>query len=292
MIYSELKAKDLVILTMDGKVWRYCNGTTEVEEICDVFADSGFKKSGLIPWESKRGGDQHIRVPENVIYFNLRQDYDDSTGKYSKKDSGFPNFARLNLEDGSVQLFGKLPAYSPYQDYGLHSSQFSLWIGDSIITSNACNGEIKIINTQSNKTKTMRIKSRYDTIPIEKFNYKGDFSDKKNAKFKHGLLAPNYESLFYNPYNGNYYRIFHPKMEEFNAEGLNNTEYDKEAVLMVFDKNLKLLDEVLLPVKRSQILKLFPIKDGVAITLPDSFRYNGYKGTESYTRVYLNVHHR
>jgi hypothetical protein len=276
MIYSELKAKDLVILTMDGKVWRYCNGTTEVEEICNVFADPEFKKSGLIPWEYNPGGNQYIRVPENVIYFNLRQDYDDSTGKYSKKEWGFPNFARLNLEDSSVQLFGKEPEYISNRNYGLHSMQYSLCIGDSIITSNACNGEIGIINTQSNKTKTIRIKSRYDTVLIEKFNYKGDFSDKKNAKFKHGLLAPNYESLFYNPYNGNYYRIFHPKIEEFNAQGLNNTEYDKEAVLMVFDKDLKLLDEVLLPVKTSpRILKLFPIKDGVAIALPDSFRYNG-----------------
>jgi hypothetical protein len=290
-IHSELKAKDLVVLTLDGKVWRYCNGTTEVEEICNVFADSGFKKSGLKPWESKPGGDQHIRVPENTLYCNLMLDFDNHKGRYSKKAWGFPIFAKIDLENGTVRLFGSAARQSMSDTYGLHDNQYSLFIGDSIIISDAWNGTIHVINTLDNSTKTIPAKSIFDTVPIQKLIYKGA-SDKKSIKFKHGLLSPYYESLFYNPYNGNYYRIFHPKMEEFNAQGLNNTEYDKEAVLMVFDKDLKLLDEVLLPVKTYRVLKLFPIKDGVAIALPDSFRYNGYKGTESFTRVYLNIHHR
>jgi len=288
-VYSEIYGNDLYLLTPDGKVWLYCDRTTHTELVCDLSINTSFKNTGLVLSDYKPGGDQHINVPNSVLYFNLRQDYELTTGKYSKWKSGYPTFAKLNLTDNTVQVFGKEPTYISNGQYGLISTQFSLYFGNSIIVSNQCNGEITIINTIENVTKTTTEKSRFDTVAIKKFRRWMYRSNRTSEKFKHGMLAPCYESLFYNPYTKRYYRIFHPEMPEYNSEGLLNTEFDKKCVLMVFDENLKLIDEVLLPLKRQQTLKLFPLKDGVAIYLPELFKV---EGTTGMTFSYLGIHHK
>ncbi len=287
-VYTEIKGNDLYMLAPDGKVWLYCERTPQIDLVCDLSTNILFRNTGLVLSDYKPGGDQHINVPNDVLYFNMRQDYDLTTGKYSKWKSGYPTFAKLNLTDGTVQVFGKEPKYISNEDYGLNSRQFSLYLGDSIIITNECNAEITIINTLGNTSKIIVEKSRFDTVPIKKFHRWKYKSNLRTEKFKHGTLSPGYESLYYNPYTKKYYRIFHPEMPEYNSEGLLNTEFDKKCVLMVFDQNLRLVDEVLLPIKRLQTLKLFPLKDGIAIYLPELFKVDGTSGM---TFSYFGIHH-
>lgn len=56
---------------------------------------------------------------------------------------------------------------------------------------------------------------------------------------------------------------------------------------MVFDEKFKLIDEVLLPIKRLNVIKLFPIKDGVSIYLPELFKID----TNQIKKGFLNIHH-
>lgn len=286
-VYTDIKKNDIYVLTVDGKVWQYCKGSINNELIFDLMSDSIFKKSGLVVNESKPGGDQHINIPENMMYFRLRQDYENMAGTYSKLDCDYPNFGKYNLQTNKIEFFGKEPHFSIYQEYGLVSNLYDLFIGDSIITSNGYNGLIQIINTLNNKIRVIKAKSNFDVKPIKKWRYHSWMKDAKNKKMQHWLQSPNYESLFYNPYTKKYYRIFHPRMEKLNADGLLNTDQDKQSVLMVFDEKLKLIDEILLPIKRLQVLKLIPIKDGVSIFIPELYKIDSFQKTYGF----FNIHH-
>lgn len=286
-IYSEIKKRDIYVLAVDGKIFQYCNSKLDHEIVFDLMKDSIFKNSGLLPANYKAGGDQHIRIPENVIYFTLEPDYENANGKYSKMNYGYPKFGKFNFTDNTLQFFDKEPHFVPYQDYGLVSNRYSLFIGDSIITSDGTNGLIRIINTKNNTTQTVEAKSKYDIYPLKKWRYHKGMKDAHNKKMQHWIESSGYESLFYNPFTKKYYRIFHPKMDKLNSDGLNNTMEDKPCVLMVFDEKFKLIDEVLLPIKRLNVIKLFPIKDGVSIYLPELFKID----TNQIKKGFLNIHH-
>lgn len=240
VIYTSMKTDGIYVTTTENKIYLHCNGRAEKGLIADLMSNEKFKQSGLAVEWHKPGGDQYVDIPEDVLYFRVRQDLEDTGGKYSKMDYGFPAFARLNLISQEIDFYGNKPRFAEYDEYGLLSMHFDLFIGDSIITSTPVNGEIQIINTHSNQTIKKNIKSQYDNVPIKKFRYKKEIKDVNNLKMKHALLSARYEPLFYNPFNMCFYRIFHPAMEELNDEGLLNTEFDKKCILMVFKKNWNL----------------------------------------------------
>lgn len=287
MVATAFKKNDLLALKENGDIIRYCNYTNNTDTLFNIFTISNLKKLGMEPSDYRPGGDQFIHIPENIFYFAIRKDYD-IKGKFYNKEEGYPTVAKLDMKSKAITLFGSAPRCVEEQGYGLNSSQHMLYIGDSIVITNDWNGDISVINTLSNITITSTAKSAYDTVLIQKWSYNKKYLEgAKNAKWKHSVLSPCYEALFYNPYSGNYYRIFHPAMSEKNADGLFNTQFDKQAVLMVFDKNLQLIDEIALPVKQLRIFRLYPIKDGVAVYLPGLRTYNGEKST---TMFYLQIH--
>jgi hypothetical protein len=49
-------------------------------------------------------------------------------------------------------------------------------------------------------------------------------------------------------------------MDNLKADGLQNTDSDKQTVLMVFDNRLNLLDKVTLPLGGSNFVKILPLK--------------------------------
>ncbi len=286
-IYVKLGQQDIFVTDQTGKVEQFCNSNLNRETFLDLMSDSLFKNSGLMVADYKAGGDQYVDVRENVFYLRLKQDYESTSAKYSKMNSGYPSFGKLNLGTKKIEFFGKEPLFEPDQTYGLISNLHYLYKGDSIITCHGHDGQINIINTIDGSVKQYNAKSKYDIYPVKKWKYHKWMKDAKNKKMQHWIQSPSYESLFYNPYTKKYYRVFHPKLDPLNKDGLSNTGEDKECVLMVFDEKFKLVDEVLLPVKRLNLVKLFPIKDGVAIYLPYLFKVEPNKMTYSY----LNIHH-
>lgn len=284
-IYVTLRNNDVYVTTIDNKVYAYCDKGKTRELVADLMQIEQFKQSGLTVAWSKPGGDQQVNVPANIIYFRLNQNYDDSLGKYSVPDYDFPMFAKLNIETKELNFYGKMVYWDVYGEYGFVSDGFDLYVGDNIIAHNAISGEIEKINTLTGKATKTVVKSRFDTVPIEKVNYPEDKRDVTNIKMKHYLLSAHYEPLFYNPYTNCYYRIFHPVMDEFNAEGLLNTAQDKKSVLMVLNSNFELMDEAVLPINQMMVLKLIPTQNGVEIYLPELANRTEQKATFQFLSI-------
>tara|TARA_R110002072_G_scaffold238939_1_gene396633 strand:- start:24727 stop:25878 length:1152 start_codon:yes stop_codon:yes gene_type:complete len=286
-IYTSIKKEGVYLVTLENKIFLYCNDNKEKEVVVNLDSIKKFKNSGLTVEWYKPGSDQYINIPDEYIYFRVHQNFDDSTGKYSKMDSGYPIFAKYNLQTSKIDFFGEQPAYYEYSYYGIISSVYDLYIGDSIISTSQINGDVQVINTIKNTVSTLTIKSKYDTRPIKEWRYEEGMKDAKNKQMKHALESAFYEPLFYNPYNHNYYRVFHPYMEEFNKDGLLNTEMDKKSVLMIFNNQMEIIDEILLPINKLQILKLYPTDKGVYMSLPTLFRMTPDKAEFHYLRVEL-----
>lgn len=284
-IYTTLRGNDVYVTTRDNKIYVYCDKGQERQLLVDLMEIDQFKQSGLTVEWSKPGGDQQVNVSDNTLYFRVNQNYHDSLGKYSVPDYDFPAFAKLNLETKELNFYGNMPYWDVYSEYGFVSDCSDLYVGDCIIAHNKVNGEIEKINTMTGETLKKVIKSRFDIVPIKKVNYPEDKRDVNNIKMKHYVLSPYYEPLFYNPYTNYYYRIFHPAMDEFNADGLLNTAEDKKCVLMVLNADLKLIDEVLLPINDGMILKLTPTENGVEIYLPELANRTEEKAIFKFLRI-------
>ncbi len=283
--FVALKNSDVYLTTADNKVYRYCNDKSEPELVVDLMSIDKFKESGLTVEWNKQGSDQYVRVPENFLYFRVNQNFDRKDGKYSNVYAGYPVFAKLNIETKEIDFFGKMPKFSVDNDYGLIGSYLDLFIGDSIFTSLEISGEIEIINTKLNSVSKKMIKSKYDTVDVKKLKYNNLMEDSKNRKLDHALYSAHYRPLFYNPYNRRFYRIFNPAMNEFDEDGLKNTTSDSKCILMVFNENLEVIDEVLLPIRSSRVLKLFPTIKGIDIYLPDLFSFTKERAEYKFLRI-------
>lgn len=286
-INTRIVDNDIYVVTADNKVLLYCDKEANSELFIDLMQIDKFKQSGLTVERHKRGGDQHVNISKDHIYFRVNQNYDDNLGHFSNLDSGYPAFAKLNIISKDIRFYGATPYFSEYSEYGFISHYYDLYVGDSIITSTSINGEIEIISTLSGETSKKELKSKFDATPIQKIIYPTNKADVNNVKTKHYLTSPNYEPLFYNPFTKYYYRIFHPALDELNEQGLLNTESDKKCVLMILNQEMELIDEVLLPINRMQILKLYPTKSGVKISLPELVNVT----PEKVTFKFLTVNH-
>lgn len=270
--YTAIKPEGIYVITLTGSIIFYEQGTAAPKILMDLFRDvPAFRASGLTPEWYKAGSDQYIRIQDHYLYFRVNKNLDDEHGFYSKYTVGYPISARLNLKTKAVDFFGKMPKYVSHGEYGLLSDIYDLYMGDSVIYSRPVNGEVTVINTKTGKTTELNIASRFQTRPIEKFRYSPLKKpiEQRERKMGHAVYSAHYEALFYNPYDEHYYRIFQPAMEKYNAEGLLNSGFDKQNVLMVFNKNLQLTEEIILPIRSERIAKLRPVQKGIEILLSD-----------------------
>jgi hypothetical protein len=265
------------VITSSADVLFYKPGDFLPTVLFNLNAVPEYARSGMMPEWHKPGSDQHFDVPENVLYFRVNQNYDSTDGRYSKYLTGYPVSAKLDLHTREIKFFGKTPKSTSYGQYGLLSSIFDLYKNDTIVYTNAIDGDITVINTLTGKTSVLNRPSSHQDHPVKKLNTSGisDLGLKRQAKWDHGLLSASYEPLFYSPYDRHYYRIFHPEMQKLNAEGLYNTEEDKRAVLIVFDEAFRIVDEIVLPLRGSNFVKLFPLSEGLAIILKEGITQEG-----------------
>ncbi len=284
--YSKETKDNYFTLTRDGNLM--CFSKNKIPSpflIKNIKQDSSLYKLGLDIEQYKPGSGMHININDSVFYFRIMRGFDNRKGKYSSKSSGFPIFCKYNVYTDQMKLFGKQPQYVENSWFGLASNIYDLFIGDSIITSESVNGKITIINTLNKKEKEILVKSNFDTVPFEMFNFPKNGQDAKSLKMQHFIESPLYDPLYYNPYTTSYYRVFHPAMTKYNDNGLLNTSYDKKCILMILDENFNLLDEVILPIKRMQAFQLIPTYNGIEICLPDLYKYEKEQTVYSFLSV-------
>jgi hypothetical protein len=287
-IHGTINPGGIYVVTSHDKVLYYENGVFLPVVIMDLNKDvPEFAGSGMKAEWYKPGSDQKYRIPEDVIYFRVNQEWDSLHGKYSHYKAGYPISAKLNAKTRKLDFFGKTPKFAAYDDYGLLSNVFDLYIGDTIIYTDAISGRIKVVNTLTGEETDLIQQSRFQTAPVREFHYSKlrKHSGMREAKWEHGLLSASYEPLFFNPHDEKYYRLFHPQMNKYRADGLQNSDYDKITILMVLDRNLKLLEELVLPVNGSHFVKLFPSREGLTIPLKTGIKQEGEYAVFQYLRV-------
>jgi len=281
-IYTNMINKDLYILSSNGNLYKNCDNN--FEKLYNVYEIEKLKNSGLEIENYKPGSDSYIDIDDTIMYFRLIKKFDENeNGKYTKKGI-YPYIARLEINSKKISFFGEKSDKIDEQEYGLISSIYDLYKKDFVISSNAINGVITVINSDNNEKKIFNLKSKYDNKEIEKF----DFSNRKdvlNRKMDHLLEQPHYEPLFYNNINKKYYRVFHPKMDLFDEKGLKKIESDKASILMIFNEKLEIIDEIILPVNSLQILKILPLRNGVEIFLPELFKIDQNSKTYAFLKI-------
>jgi hypothetical protein len=280
-VYASIKKDGIFVVSVDNVLYKYTGKNKERVKILDLMSIDSFKNSGLTAWWHKVSGNQHINIPENIIYFRLEKNADFENGKFSLVDSLYPIFAKLNMKTNSISFFGYKPNIGP----GLMHSSFQIYMVDSIFVSYSYTDKIERINTISGETYIYRTKSSYDTVPIKTFEFdEATYTLQKNIK--HALETANYGPLYYNPYNKHFYRIFHPYLPERNAQGEMNTDFDKESILMIMDQNFKIKKEVPLPVRWSKLSRvLYPVPNGIDFYMaPDHLTTKGDKTEFKYLR--------
>lgn len=133
--------------------------------------------------------------------------------------------------------------------------------GDSSIYSFSIDPNIYIFNRKTNEIRTFGGRSSYQKEEIRTLDKK-DKSD-GDVQFRHWILSAYYGHIDYDPYRKLYYRFFMPGLPDKNEEGLYNGINDKQLILMVFDENLELLDEIDLGVGKYFRYHSFVTKDGL-----------------------------
>jgi len=271
-VHTAMKAEGIYVILSDGDVLLYPTGSAIPQRQLNLFTDvKGFRESGMTPEWFKPGSDQHTNSASDELFFRVNQRYEDSSGIYSRYTVGFPVTAKLNLRTREVSFFGSMPHYVTNGSYGHLSHLYDLYSGDSIFYSTPINGTVIILNTRTGKVAELNRPSSYQQRPIEEFRYLPgkDPAMQRDRKTDHGTYSAQYEPLFYNPYDGHYYRIFHPELLKYAENGLLHTEFDKQNILMIFDHNLALTEEIVLPFKAKRTSRLRPVKNGVELILPD-----------------------
>lgn len=286
-VYTKVSSDVVYALLQDDAFFKFTSASRQGKGLGKLMTDSVLNTLGLAIDDYKSGANMYVNVSNNIFYFRVRQNYDTKKGKYSKVRHGYPFVAKYDIETHDIRFFGNVPDYIAEQHYGLNSTIYDLFIGDSIIVSEAPSGKISVINTVTNAISDIEVKSTYDTLPIQKFKMPHKFENRKTAKVEHSLVSPQYGAMYYNPFTQCYYRIFHPAMPREKENGLLNSDYDKQCVLMILDKQFNLIDEKLLPLKTGNAHAILPIKNGVQLYLPELFDY-----TKEYTKTaYLRIIH-
>lgn len=123
---------------------------------------------------------------------------------------------------------------------------------------------IYIYNRREDSLRIIGGKSRYQlnaAIPLSR-KLKKD----SNKKLEHLASVPFYHQILYDPFRKLYYRFFSKELNIKNDDGTYNNWGDKEIVLMVFNENFDLLDEIDLGKHKYGIFHSFVSKEGLFIS--------------------------
>lgn len=88
--------------------------------------------------------------------------------------------------------------------------------------------------------------------------------DDDKAKIEHFSRAAFYYKVYHNPFQNYYYRFFSPALSEKNEDDLFTKYGDREHILMIFDEQFKLIDEIKLEGKH-QVFFTFCTPEGLYV---------------------------
>lgn len=157
-------------------------------------------------------------------------------------------YFRQNIETSlnlSTKKFKETPFIYPpkfQQEYFGFATFVYHTINDSLsIFTFMADANIYILNKKTGSVEIKRGKSKYDTsIKSLSIEYKNN----RDKKMNHLIQSPLYFGFYWDPYRKLYYRIFLKEQPEKNADGSNSIWMGKPRVLMVFDENFQVIDEL------------------------------------------------
>lgn len=175
-----------------------------------------------------------------------------------------PVEALVGLEAGHIQHF-RVPYSKKYLQayYGFANHVHRSVAGNHSIYSFSVDPNIYIYDRQLDTLIIAGGRSKYqqedaEPLPIK---YKHD----REQKYRHMILVPHYLQVLFDPYRQYYYRFFLEEIPEKNEDGTYNSWVDKRLVLMVFDRELRLLEEIDLGRNQYNFFRSFVAREGLFV---------------------------
>lgn len=175
----------------------------------------------------------------------------------------------LIIKDGDIEStksFGIFPEAYTSEIKDMYDFTPSRAISqDKIILSFNKDHNIYIYNVNGELIKKVNSKSKY----IENFNEMEEAKSSDFSYLKEFLTKePKYERILYDSHYDLYYRIAkHSLNEYYRNDGTKKSFYDNEYSIIILDKNLNFIDEVIFESKKYFVPGLIPTKNGLLLPL-------------------------
>jgi len=170
-----------------------------------------------------------------------------------------------------------------YQEayYGFNNHVFSTYTDSLNVYTFPMTPNIYVYNRYTESYKILGGKSKYQQqLPLA-LSPRQKNNDK--AKMEHRSRAPFYYKVHYNPFQNYYYRFFSPILPEKNEDGLFTRNGDRKHILMIFDEQFRLVDEIELD-EVHQVFYTFCTPEGLYVN-----RVNKQKEAGLYTVFKINI---
>lgn len=189
-----------------------------------------------------------------------------------------PIAAALNIHTGKINTYqpeyDKFPNQNPQKKFGWEGYINRCFNGTNYVYSFDFIEELLVASPSQDQMTRVPAKSRY----IDKVKMLDDFG---NLTMQDGVENPNYGTIVYDPYREVYYRIAYPATEIGrklkDREALELIQFGrKKFAIMVFNKDMELIGETMMPDYTYNSSLLFVRKDGLYISC-------SHPSNESYT---------
>lgn len=126
--------------------------------------------------------------------------------------------------------------------FGFHNLVFRSEYRDKFIIGFSADTYFYIYNKNKKQEKAFNGRSKFQFLELEPLKKK--FKNDSNKKLQHLTLSPIYKEILYDEKRNLYYRFLLNGVNEKNEDGTYNGWLDKELILMIFDGELKLINEL------------------------------------------------
>ena len=181
-------------------------------------------------------------APSNSFFISVAGSHVTKGVKQALK-KGVPLFLKFSLADAKWERVNV--TYSEIfrkNDYGLATEYYTSFTGDAILYNFQSEPNIYKYMPATNTVEVIGGASSYaDSIPKGFKKRKQD----RDFMFNWFVRIPKYDSpVMYDPFKNFYYRVFYKGIPVKNSAGLYNTQWDKGAVVMVFDRDFNVVKEI------------------------------------------------
>ncbi len=173
---------------------------------------------------------------------------------------------RLDQQTGELVFTGIYrPDFLYKIDYGLLRNNVYHYVTDSCVYySFEPVGEVWRYRFGTDTIWRHRVVSRYQERETRPLSFERT-PETQRLLLKHMLHSPYYTDLIYDPFRECFYRFHHHALPQLMEDGLPPTRRHKRVSLMVLDRNLDILGEVMLPSPCTFVYFSVPTQDGLVI---------------------------